>query len=133
MPWTSATARITGGLSQYWGRKTRGGSTRVAIIKRGEIGYKEDPRDTQEIHIHHHTPDFQPDLPTALPYQHLPIMKASSAVLAVALAGSAAAHTIFQELYVNGVSAGHTTGIRVPSYDGVYKQYLSKTSPEGQY
>ncbi|OCL14159.1 lytic polysaccharide monooxygenase [Glonium stellatum] len=31
---------------------------------------------------------------------------------------SASAHTIFQELWVNGVSAGHTTGIRVPSYDG---------------
>lgn len=46
-------------------------------------------------------------------------MKASSAIIAAALAGSAAAHTIFQELYVNGVSAGHTTGIRVPSYDGV--------------
>ncbi|CAE6530259.1 unnamed protein product [Rhizoctonia solani] len=30
----------------------------------------------------------------------------------------AAAHTIFQELYVNGVSAGHLKGIRYPNYDG---------------
>ncbi|KAG7442955.1 uncharacterized protein BT62DRAFT_982159 [Guyanagaster necrorhizus] len=28
------------------------------------------------------------------------------------------AHTIFQELYVNGVDQGHETGIRVPDYDG---------------
>ncbi|KAF9454867.1 lytic polysaccharide monooxygenase, partial [Macrolepiota fuliginosa MF-IS2] len=28
------------------------------------------------------------------------------------------AHTIFQELYVNGVSQGHLNGIRVPDYDG---------------
>ncbi|KAJ3561749.1 hypothetical protein NP233_g10004 [Leucocoprinus birnbaumii] len=28
------------------------------------------------------------------------------------------AHTIFQELYVNGVDQGHLTGIRVPDYDG---------------
>ncbi|KAL1619644.1 hypothetical protein SLS54_006581 [Diplodia seriata] len=35
-----------------------------------------------------------------------------------ALVAAASAHTIFQELYVNGVSQGHTTGIRVPNYDG---------------
>ncbi|KAH7054230.1 glycoside hydrolase [Macrophomina phaseolina] len=35
-----------------------------------------------------------------------------------ALVAAASAHTIFQELYVNGVSQGHTTGIRVPEYDG---------------
>lgn len=40
-----------------------------------------------------------------------------------ALVATASAHTIFQELYVNGVSQGHTTGIRVPSYDG-YKFFL---------
>ncbi|KAF8600434.1 hypothetical protein BDV93DRAFT_525442 [Ceratobasidium sp. AG-I] len=34
------------------------------------------------------------------------------------LSAQAAAHTIFQELYVNGVSAGHNKGIRVPSYNG---------------
>ncbi|KAJ3847813.1 glycoside hydrolase [Lentinula lateritia] len=28
------------------------------------------------------------------------------------------AHTIFQELYVNGVDQGHLNGIRVPDYDG---------------
>ncbi|TFK20423.1 endoglucanase II [Coprinopsis marcescibilis] len=39
------------------------------------------------------------------------------ATLAV-LFSSAAAHTIFQELHVNGVSQGHTVGIRVPTYDG---------------
>ncbi|KAF5315151.1 hypothetical protein D9619_007055 [Psilocybe cf. subviscida] len=37
---------------------------------------------------------------------------------AFAFACSASAHTIFQELYVNGVSAGHMNGIRVPDYDG---------------
>lgn len=41
--------------------------------------------------------------------------KVASAVLAV---GAASAHTIFQELWVNGVAQGHTVGIRVPSYDG---------------
>jgi len=30
-----------------------------------------------------------------------------------------AAHSIFQELYVNEVSQGHLQGIRVPDYDGV--------------
>lgn len=34
------------------------------------------------------------------------------------------AHTIFQELYVNGISAGHTQGIRVPTYDGVCHQRI---------
>ncbi|KAJ4467252.1 glycoside hydrolase family 61 protein [Lentinula aciculospora] len=33
---------------------------------------------------------------------------------------TAFAHTIFQELYVNGVDQGHLTGIRVPDYDGVH-------------
>nr|UPO25264.1 lytic polysaccharide monooxygenases [Pleurotus ostreatus] len=32
--------------------------------------------------------------------------------------GTAYAHTIFQELWVNGVSQGHKVGIRVPDYDG---------------
>ncbi|KAG6861018.1 hypothetical protein C0995_004871 [Termitomyces sp. Mi166 len=41
----------------------------------------------------------------------------TSAVFSV-LAASASAHTIFQELYVNGVDQGHLTGIRVPDYDG---------------
>ncbi|RPA94404.1 hypothetical protein L873DRAFT_1830346 [Choiromyces venosus 120613-1] len=44
-------------------------------------------------------------------------MKSSIAVLA-ALAGCSYDHTIFQELYVNGVSTGHLKGIRVPDYDG---------------
>jgi cellulase len=43
-------------------------------------------------------------------------MKSAAALLA--LATSACAHTIFQELYVNGVSQGHLQGIRVPDYDG---------------
>ncbi|PPQ66958.1 hypothetical protein CVT26_009989 [Gymnopilus dilepis] len=43
---------------------------------------------------------------------------AHSLASAVVLAGSASAHTIFQTLWVNGVSQGHTVGIRVPSYDG---------------
>ncbi|KAK0187966.1 glycosyl hydrolase family 61-domain-containing protein [Armillaria mellea] len=33
-------------------------------------------------------------------------------------AASVSAHTIFQELYVNGVDQGHINGIRVPDYDG---------------
>lgn len=33
-------------------------------------------------------------------------------------AASVSAHTIFQELYVNGVDQGHEVGIRVPDYDG---------------
>ncbi|TCD61619.1 hypothetical protein EIP91_008163 [Steccherinum ochraceum] len=35
-----------------------------------------------------------------------------------ALATSAFAHTIMQELYINGVDQGHINGIRVPDYDG---------------
>jgi len=34
------------------------------------------------------------------------------------LVHSVSAHTIFQTLWVNGVSQGHQVGIRVPSYDG---------------
>ncbi|CCO29552.1 putative endo-beta-1,4-glucanase D OS=Neosartorya fumigata (strain ATCC MYA-4609 / Af293 / CBS 101355 / FGSC A1100) GN=eglD PE=3 SV=1 [Rhizoctonia solani AG-1 IB] len=34
------------------------------------------------------------------------------------LSAQAVAHTIFQELYVNGVSAGHLKGIRHPSFNG---------------
>ncbi|TEB22754.1 hypothetical protein FA13DRAFT_1470928 [Coprinellus micaceus] len=36
----------------------------------------------------------------------------------VSLLASVSAHSIFQQVYVNGVSQGHTEGIRVPSYDG---------------
>ncbi|KAF3936814.1 Endoglucanase-4 [Dactylella cylindrospora] len=39
------------------------------------------------------------------------------AALAV-LAGSASAHTIFQQLWINGVAAGQNKGIRVPTYNG---------------
>nr|AFO72238.1 glycoside hydrolase family 61 protein I [Heterobasidion parviporum] len=42
----------------------------------------------------------------------------SSLVVAVTFAVSVSAHTIFQEVYVNGVDQGHITGIRVPDYDG---------------
>ena len=41
------------------------------------------------------------------------------------LAISVNAHAIFQELYVNGVSAGHMEGIRVPDYNGVRVSYFS--------
>ncbi|EJD44963.1 hypothetical protein AURDEDRAFT_165835 [Auricularia subglabra TFB-10046 SS5] len=44
-------------------------------------------------------------------------MRLSSAGALLAASG-ASAHTIFQQLYVNGVAQGHTTGIRVPTYDG---------------
>lgn len=47
-------------------------------------------------------------------------MKSSASLLSVALlSGVASAHTIFQELWVNGVDQGVLTGIRVPDYDGV--------------
>ncbi|KAK7041785.1 hypothetical protein VNI00_009074 [Paramarasmius palmivorus] len=36
----------------------------------------------------------------------------------LALAASASAHTIFQQMYVNGEDQGHLEGIRVPDYDG---------------
>ncbi|KAI0352661.1 hypothetical protein OH77DRAFT_1497889 [Trametes cingulata] len=46
-------------------------------------------------------------------------MKTFASLFALsALASPAFAHTIFQELYVNGVDQGHLTGIRVPDYDG---------------
>ncbi|KAF8158210.1 glycoside hydrolase family 61 protein I [Crassisporium funariophilum] len=46
-------------------------------------------------------------------------MKIFISILSVIfIANSVSAHSIFQELYVNGVSAGHTVGIRVPDYDG---------------
>ncbi|EIM85952.1 uncharacterized protein STEHIDRAFT_98247 [Stereum hirsutum FP-91666 SS1] len=35
-----------------------------------------------------------------------------------AFATSVCGHTIFQEMYVNGVDQGHINGIRVPTYDG---------------
>ncbi|EIN04298.1 glycoside hydrolase family 61 protein [Punctularia strigosozonata HHB-11173 SS5] len=46
-------------------------------------------------------------------------MKAPTALTSAAiLAGSASAHSIFQEMWVNGVDAGYLTGIRAPDYDG---------------
>ncbi|KAF8195542.1 glycosyl hydrolase family 61-domain-containing protein [Pholiota molesta] len=46
-------------------------------------------------------------------------MKSLLTLAAIATAVSVTkAHTIFQELYVNGVSQGHLNGIRVPDYDG---------------
>ncbi|RPD62199.1 hypothetical protein L226DRAFT_551726 [Lentinus tigrinus ALCF2SS1-7] len=42
----------------------------------------------------------------------------ASLLAAAALATSALAHSIFQEVYVNGVDQGHLTSIRVPDYDG---------------
>jgi len=42
----------------------------------------------------------------------------SSALQVAFFAASATAHTIFQEVYVNGVDQGHINGIRVPTYDG---------------
>ncbi|KAG8812655.1 hypothetical protein FRC18_002867 [Serendipita sp. 400] len=37
---------------------------------------------------------------------------------ALCLAGQTLGHTIFQQVYVNGVSPGHLKGIRYPTYDG---------------
>ncbi|GJE95942.1 glycoside hydrolase family 61 protein [Phanerochaete sordida] len=42
----------------------------------------------------------------------------SSSLVLAALTMSSSAHTIFQEVYVNGVDQGHINGIRVPTYDG---------------
>ncbi|EMD39566.1 glycoside hydrolase family 61 protein [Gelatoporia subvermispora B] len=42
----------------------------------------------------------------------------TSLALLSALVSSASAHTIFQEMYVNGVDEGHEVAIRVPTYDG---------------
>ncbi|KAF8904931.1 glycoside hydrolase [Mucidula mucida] len=42
----------------------------------------------------------------------------SAAIVLLTLTGYASAHSIFQELYVDGKSAGHLVGIRVPDYDG---------------
>ncbi|KAL0577155.1 hypothetical protein V5O48_004831 [Marasmius crinis-equi] len=40
---------------------------------------------------------------------------AVAASLVALLVGSASAHTIFQELYINGADQGHNNGIRVPN------------------
>ncbi|CAE6363705.1 unnamed protein product [Rhizoctonia solani] len=46
-------------------------------------------------------------------------MKPQAIATALALlSAQASAHTIFQELYVNGVSAGHLKGIRHPTFNG---------------
>ncbi|KAF3940881.1 Endoglucanase-4 [Dactylella cylindrospora] len=42
----------------------------------------------------------------------------SKIAYAVIAASVASAHTIFQEVWVDGVAQGHTVGVRVPSYDG---------------
>ncbi|KAH8104698.1 glycosyl hydrolase family 61-domain-containing protein [Cristinia sonorae] len=42
----------------------------------------------------------------------------ASLAVFTALATSAFAHTIMQQVYINGVDQGHMTGIRVPDYDG---------------
>ncbi|KAG9126539.1 hypothetical protein FRC07_003080 [Ceratobasidium sp. 392] len=55
-----------------------------------------------------------PDLPAYTPSMKPQAIAASLALLSA----QAAAHTIFQELWVNGVSAGHLKGIRYPTYDG---------------
>ena len=47
----------------------------------------------------------------------------------VALAASTQAHTIFQEVYVNGVDQGHMVGLRDPDYDGVSYIGASPTTP----
>ena len=51
-------------------------------------------------------------------------MRILAAIPFIALAVSVSGHAIFQEVYVNGVSQGHTTGIRVPNYNGVCAIYL---------
>ena len=43
----------------------------------------------------------------------------------ILLVRTASAHTIFQELYVNGKSAGHLKGIRVPDSNSPLKDVTS--------
>ncbi|KAH8110666.1 glycoside hydrolase family 61 protein [Phellopilus nigrolimitatus] len=45
-------------------------------------------------------------------------MKSFVVTVLAFLAGSASAHTIFQEVYVNGLDQGHLVGIRAPDYNG---------------
>lgn len=45
--------------------------------------------------------------------------------LVLAFTGHSSGHTIFQELYVDGKSAGHLKGIRVPSFDGPIQDLTS--------
>lgn len=47
-----------------------------------------------------------------------------------AFATSVCGHTIFQEMYVNGVDQGHINGIRVPTYDGVRPTCTSSCSSQ---
>ncbi|EEB92275.1 hypothetical protein MPER_09241 [Moniliophthora perniciosa FA553] len=47
------------------------------------------------------------------------------AIILLALTASASAHTIFQQLYVNGEDQGHLEGIRVPDYDGPIQDVTS--------
>ena len=46
-------------------------------------------------------------------------MKFASLSALLFLATSSSAHTIFQNLWVNGVDQGRGVGIRVPNYNGV--------------
>ena len=46
-------------------------------------------------------------------------MKASVFAAISLVGGLASAHTIFQEVYINGVDQGHLVGLRDPDYDGV--------------
>ncbi|KAJ1303822.1 hypothetical protein OPQ81_008244 [Rhizoctonia solani] len=45
-------------------------------------------------------------------------MKFATTAALFAVAGCASAHTIFQEIFVNGVSQGNHNCMRLPSYDG---------------
>ncbi|KAJ3727217.1 glycoside hydrolase family 61 protein [Lentinula guzmanii] len=48
-----------------------------------------------------------------------PTLSIATGLLLFSISGfNCFAHTIFQELYVNGVDQGHLNGIRVPDYDG---------------
>ena len=50
-------------------------------------------------------------------------------IVALSLFGSlVSAHTIFQEVYVNGVDQGHMVGLRDPDYDGVCPTHASSLS-----
>lgn len=54
----------------------------------------------------------------AFPTPHLPIRNMKAVLSLLALVASASAHTIFSEVYVNGVGQGFKNALRLPDYNG---------------
>jgi hypothetical protein len=53
------------------------------------------------------------------PHSALTSFTMKLALTPLAFAASVSAHAIFQQLYVNGKTPGHTVAIRAPNYEGV--------------